>query len=74
MPWLAIALEVDAAQAGPLSDAPLFAARARAGARIALCGVLEDQAAPVIAAYDPDFDLCIERVRDGWVLLAGTRR
>ncbi len=54
--------------------APLFAARARAGARIALCGVLEDQAAPVIAAYDPNFDLCIERVRDGWALVAGACR
>lgn len=54
--------------------APLFAARSRPGTRIALSGVLADQTAHVIAAYASAFDLRIERVSDGWALLAGERR
>jgi len=54
--------------------APLFAARSRAGTRIALSGVLCDQAAQVIAAYAPAFDLRVERISDGWALLAGERQ
>ncbi|HLE67496.1 MAG TPA: 50S ribosomal protein L11 methyltransferase [Burkholderiales bacterium] len=54
--------------------APLFAARARAGARIALSGILESQAAEVVAAYGSAFDLGVERIEDRWALLTGIRR
>jgi ribosomal protein L11 methyltransferase len=54
--------------------APLFAARSRRGTRIALSGVLAEQAAQVMAAYAPAFDLCVERTNEGWALLAGERR
>ncbi len=54
--------------------APLFAAQARPGARIALSGILESQAAEVAAVYAPDFELVVERIEDGWALLAGSRR
>ena len=54
--------------------APLFAARTRPAARIALSGVLCDQATQVIAAYASAFELRVERVSDGWALLAGERR
>ena len=85
-----VALEVappDALPAGPydviaanilaqplIALAPLFAARARAGARLALSGVLESQAAEVAAAYVPDFELGVERIEDGLALLASSRR
>jgi ribosomal protein L11 methyltransferase len=54
--------------------APLLAARAASGGRIALSGILEPQAAEVLAAYVPWFDLQIDRTEDGWALLAGTRK
>lgn len=53
---------------------PLFAARMRAGARIALSGILQGQAAEVVAAYASAFKLGVERIEDGWALLAGIRR
>ncbi len=61
--------------AAPLAAlAPLFAARARRGARIALSGVLENQAAALIDAYTFAFALEVERVEEGWALVAGRRR
>ena len=54
--------------------APVLAARARAGARLALSGILEAQAAEVRAAYAPQFDLSVAGSEEGWVLLAGARR
>ena len=61
--------------AQPLMDlAPLFAASTRAGARIALAGILAEQAADVIACYAADFNVCVERVSEGWALVAGQRR
>ena len=60
--------------ARPLIElAPVFAAQAAAGARIALSGVLAEQAAQVIEAYAPDFEMGIEATCEGWVLLAGKR-
>jgi ribosomal protein L11 methyltransferase len=54
--------------------APLIAARTHPGGSIALSGVLDAQAAEVIAAYDPWAALRVER-RDGdWVLLTGMRK
>jgi ribosomal protein L11 methyltransferase len=61
--------------ARPLVDlAPLFAACTDPGARIALSGVLAEQATQVTAAYASEFDLCLEAVSEGWALLAGERR
>ena len=53
--------------------APALAARTARGGRIALSGILADQAAEVAAAYAPWFKLAVWRQLDGWVLLAGTR-
>lgn len=61
--------------AGPLVDlAPLLAARTRVGGRIALSGLLVEQADAVTAAYRPWFDVGLTRERDGWGLLTGCRR
>jgi ribosomal protein L11 methyltransferase len=53
--------------------APLLAARTARNGRIALSGILVDQAEEVIAAYAPWFTLAAWRTADGWVLLAGAR-
>jgi ribosomal protein L11 methyltransferase len=54
--------------------APLLAARCSVGARLALSGILEAQAADVAAAYDGLFDTRVSAVDEGWALLEGTRR
>ena len=55
--------------AGPLVNlAPLLAQRTRPGGRIALSGLLVEQAAAVTAAYRPWFDIGV-----GWGLLTGCR-
>ena len=54
--------------------APLLAARAARGGRIALSGVLESQAGEVAAAYAAWFDLKISAAEEGWVLLSGDLR
>ena len=54
--------------------APLLAGRTVPGGRLALSGILADQAEDVIAAYAPWFTLAAWRTADGWVLLAGARR
>ncbi|MGB7738215.1 MAG: 50S ribosomal protein L11 methyltransferase [Steroidobacteraceae bacterium] len=61
--------------AGPLVDlAPLLAQRTSVGGRIALSGLLVEQADAVTAAYRPWFDVGLIRERDGWGLLTGCRR
>lgn len=61
--------------AGPLCElAPAFAQRVRPGGRLVLSGLLEEQAAEVMQAQRPWFDIGVAGVRDGWVALAGTRR
>jgi ribosomal protein L11 methyltransferase len=61
--------------AGPLVElAPLLADRTRAGGRIALSGLLVEQADAVTAAYRPWFDIGLTGARDGWGLLTGYRR
>jgi ribosomal protein L11 methyltransferase len=61
--------------AGPLVDlAPLLAKRTRSGGRIALSGLLLEQADAVTAAYRPWFDIDLTGQRDGWGLLTGCRR
>jgi ribosomal protein L11 methyltransferase len=54
--------------------APLLAARAAAGGRIALSGILESQAAEVAAAYAPWFDMQASELQEGWALLVGARK
>ena len=53
--------------------APALAGRVRTGGRIALSGILDAQAASVVAAYARWFTIGVWRDRDGWVLLAGER-
>jgi ribosomal protein L11 methyltransferase len=53
--------------------APLLAARTATHGRIALAGILESQAAEVIASYRPWFELQCEDAQESWVLLAGKR-
>jgi len=52
----------------------LAAVLARRGARVALSGVLEAQAAEVTQAYTPWFDMTIAGRDEGWALLAGARK
>lgn len=54
--------------------APLLASRTAAHGRIALSGILQSQAAEVIPAYVPWFEIQIDQTEDGWALLAGTRK
>jgi ribosomal protein L11 methyltransferase len=61
--------------AGPLAElAPRFAQAIRPGGRLALSGLLLEQADTVTAAYRTWFDIAIAATRDGWALLAGRRR
>ncbi len=53
--------------------APALSARVAAGGRIALSGILTEQADAVAAAYARWFTLVPWRQRDGWVLLASRR-
>ncbi len=53
--------------------APAIAQRVVAGGRIALSGILEQQADSVVAAYARWFTLARWRESEGWVLLAGER-
>ena len=60
--------------AGPLVElAPRFASAVRPGGRLALSGLLLEQAETVTAAYRPWFDIATTATRDGWALLAGRR-
>jgi ribosomal protein L11 methyltransferase len=53
--------------------APALAARVRPGGRIVLSGILESQAADVIAVYRDWFKIEVWRADDGWVALEGVR-
>lgn len=54
--------------------APLLAARAVKGGRIALAGILESQGPDVVHAYSPWFEIRAAAIEDVWVLLEGVRR
>jgi ribosomal protein L11 methyltransferase len=54
--------------------APLLAARTVAHGRLALAGILDSQAAEVIASYAPWFRMQCDDVEEGWALVAGTRK
>ena len=61
--------------AGPLSElAGRFAALVRPGGKIALAGILTEQAEGVTDAYAPWFDVAPWGEKEGWVALAGRRR
>ena len=53
---------------------PLLAARTRPGGRIALSGILEQQAAEVADAYGAHFAARIGAREEGWALVEGRRR
>src|SRR6202158_3190617 len=53
--------------------APLLAAHVRARGHIVLSGILEPQAAAVIAAYERWFTIDVWNSEGGWVALAGSR-
>jgi ribosomal protein L11 methyltransferase len=61
--------------AAPLVElAPALAERVRQGGRVALSGLLLEQAAAVTEAYRPWFDIDLSGTRDDWGLLTGRRR
>ena len=53
--------------------APLLASHVRMGGHIVLSGVLESQAAAVMAAYERWFTIDVWSSEEGWVALAGSR-
>lgn len=54
--------------------APLLAGHSRIGGRIALAGLLDEQADDVAAAYTPWFDMRVYASEAGWSALEGVRR
>jgi ribosomal protein L11 methyltransferase len=61
--------------AGPLvALAPRITSLVRPGGRLALSGILAEQAEEVRAAYAAEFDLEPTAIQDGWVRISGTRR
>jgi ribosomal protein L11 methyltransferase len=61
--------------AGPLVQlAPTITALVKNGGRLALSGILAEQAEEVRAAYAGAFDLDPTAVKDGWVRISGVRR
>ena len=61
--------------AGPLvSLAPQITALVKAGGRLALSGILAEQAEEVRAAYADTFDLDPTAIKDGWVRISGVKR
>ena len=61
--------------AGPLvALAPQITALVKPGGRLALSGILAEQAEEVRAAYEGAFDLDPTATKDGWVRISGIRR
>ncbi|MBD9417332.1 50S ribosomal protein L11 methyltransferase [Pseudomonas sp. PDM16] len=61
--------------AGPLvSLAPQITSLVKAGGRLALSGILAEQAEEVRAAYEGAFDLDPTAIKDGWVRISGVKR
>lgn len=74
----ALAGEYDVVVANILSNplrvlAPAICAHVRAGGRLALSGILREQAEEIIAVYAPWIPLQVADVREDWVCLAGVR-
>lgn len=53
---------------------PLLAARVKSGGRIALSGILAEQADELIALYQTAFDMRLWAAEEGWVCLEGIKR
>jgi ribosomal protein L11 methyltransferase len=53
---------------------PLLAARVRSGGRIALSGILAEQAEDILALYGGEFAMAPWAEEEGWVCLTGTKR
>lgn len=53
--------------------APAICAHVAPGGRLALSGILEEQAEELIAIYEPWIRLAIADTREGWVCLAGEK-
>ncbi len=53
--------------------APAIGAHVRPGGRLALSGILSEQADALIAAYAPYLPLSVVDTREGWVCLAGSK-
>ena len=61
--------------AGPLvALAPQLSSLVKPGGRLALSGILAEQAEEVRAAYASAFDLDPTAVKDGWVRISGVKR
>lgn len=61
--------------AGPLVElAPIITAHTQSGTRLALSGILAEQAEEVRAAYAENFELDPTQVKEGWVRISGVRR
>ena len=74
----ALAGEYDVVVANILSNplrvlAPAICAHVRSGGRLALSGILREQADEIIAVYAPWIPLQVADVREDWVCLAGVR-
>jgi ribosomal protein L11 methyltransferase len=53
--------------------APLLAAHTRPGGKLALAGLLDQQADELISIYQPWFELAVWQSEEGWSCLAGRR-
>jgi ribosomal protein L11 methyltransferase len=53
--------------------APALCGHVRPGGRLALSGILEEQAKEIITIYAPWIPLAVANQREGWVSLTGTR-
>lgn len=61
--------------AGPLSELePIIASLTESGGKLALSGILTEQADSVIEAYSKDFVMNKVKDKEGWALLTGTRK
>ena len=61
--------------AGPLAELePIIASLTQSGGKLALSGILTDQADSVIEAYSKDFVMNKVKDLDGWALLTGTKK
>ena len=54
--------------------APVLATHCKKGGRIALSGILTEQAEQLIEIYSQWFDMAPQQTMDAWVLLTGTKR
>lgn len=75
----AVATCVDVVVANILANplialAPVLAQATRKGGRIALSGILKEQAADVETVYRQWFEMHTGREQEGWVLLTGTKK